>query len=709
MKRKLTSILLMSALLVGGASTFVSCKDYDGDQAAVTNAELSQLESTVGTNYQTLSGLISGLQGDLSGKQDKLSQDIMDDLAKLNETISKANTAEQWVTANSDLYKLSAKVEALLSLSSLAGKEEALAKLADMKDTWGDDFKNVVVRSELAAYLTKDELLQAWPSIQAMFEKKEDMHKDVEAIIDSITAANAENFTTYAGLVAAFDKVPAKLQKIDDQLVKLLAWNENIQYTLDNLVTGVNVDMVVNPFFGTLNTPFGIKSTTLVGFVGGEIEKKNFNGVNVGGLATSLDGGKVYLTVNPNDIDATGLTFALVGRDGNEAPGYKLGALTKDYTKVTTVPTRAAVNGYVADAGILDGRAAQVTVPTEDLKNVAKNVLGKLRGQEALDITNAVRTIYSTFANAIPQLYALQTEYNVKDAKGNIVKKAYTSDYNIAAVTVKPLAYTTNIGVVGEKVNIPSIPAFEDLLGIEIKDIKINPVTAQIDDFKFKVIDIHDNLYIDETNKTVYLPAVDGTYYQLVAIPFTSYKDVTEPGSVLTTYEFTIAQDATNIINELNAQLSSVEGQVNSTLGSVKDALNKAGKYYNKVAPKLNKVISKVNYILDNANQLLQPIMLGVADGDAFRLSEVEAAPTVVKANGENAIVLAPTSYTLELLAPAYKKSIKVNGTQLNDANLDGATKTVVANLKSGLNEIEYSTMDFYGNVVTKKYYVKVR
>ena len=87
--------------------------------------------------------------------------DIMDDLAKLNETISKANTAEQWVTANSDLYKLSAKVEALLSLSSLAGKEEALAKLADMKDTWGDDFKNVVVRSELAAYLTKDELLQA--------------------------------------------------------------------------------------------------------------------------------------------------------------------------------------------------------------------------------------------------------------------------------------------------------------------------------------------------------------------------------------------------------------------------------------------------------------------------------------------------------------------------------------------------------------------
>lgn len=200
---------------------------------------------------------------------------------------------------------------------------------------------------------------------------------------------------------------------------------------------------------------------------------------------------------------------------------------------------------------------------------------------------------------------------------------------------------------------------------------------------------------------------------QRYVVPFTSCEE--EPifndynNKVAIKYTVHIAQDANKIITDLNNQLASVEGQVNTTLGSVKDALNKAGKYYDKVAPKLNKVISKVNYILDNANQLLQPIMLGVADGDAFRLSEVKDAPTVVKANGENAIVLAPTSYTLELLAPAYKKSIKVNGTQLNDSNLDGATKTVVANLKSGLNAIEYSTMDFYGNVVNKNYYIYVK
>ena len=116
-----------------------------------------------------------------------------------------------------------------------------------------------------------------------------------------------------------------------------------------------------------------------------------------------------------------------------------------------------------------------------------------------------------------------------------------------------------------------------------------------------------------------------------------------------------------------------------------------------------------VNYFLDNANQYLQPIMLAVADGDAFRLSEVASAPSVVKANGENAIILAPTSYTLELLAPAYKKSVKVNDTELNGEDLDGATKTIAATLKAGKNTIEYSVMDFYGNVVDKKYYIEVK
>ena len=691
----------MSALLVGGASTFVSCKDYDGDQAAVQNAELAKLQEVVTANKAALDAAIAG-------KQDKLSDAILADLAKLNETIGKANSADEWVQANSDLNQLTASVAAL---AKLADDQETLSKLAAMTKTWGDDFSNVVLRDELADYLSKKELEQAWPSIQALFEKKADMHKDVEDIIDSITDANAKNFTTYAGLVAAFDTIPAHLKKIDEQLAKLLAWNKNIQYTLDNTVQSVYVDMIVNPVFGTFNTPFGVESNVIVGFVGGEIEKSNFNGVNVGGLASSLDGGKVYFHVNPNDINATGLKFSLVGGDGKEAPGYALGGLTKCEYNITSVPTRAPINGYVADAGIVDGRAAIVNVPKDELKDVAKNVLGKLRGQEALDVTNAVRTIYNTVANVIPQYYLLQTEYKVKNQEGEEIAKVYTGSEKIAAVTVKPLAYTTNIGVVGEKVNIPQIPSLQQWLNANIKDFTYDPVdVTKIKDVIVEIPNINDVKvsYNDSGNPNLAggkltWDLTPGAGTNKIEIDFT--KITIKEGD--TKAQITVKlDDLRKVVEELNAQVKNMVGDVNKLFDKAESF---AGRFDN-IASKVNTVISAANKFIDNANQYLQPIMLGVANDGAFRMSEVEAIPTVVKANGENAIVLVPTSYTLELLAPAYKKSIKVNGTtQLNDANLDGATKTVVANLKSGLNTIEYSTMDFYGNVVTKKYYVEVR
>ena len=679
MKRKLTSILLMSALLVGGASTFVSCKDFDGDSVAENNAKVAGLDALLQQKIQELNDLKSKVDG--QGE-------------KIDDLLSRVTTAENKL--NSIIWIVDYESE--LKAWALAQKDDQLLTYLYGLKSVCPDYEDLVTKQYLAQYCSADtkEFVDA---IEACINKK---------IAEYCELPGLQSIKDFMDLV---NMIPDFVEAAAQKLAELEGQDKLLNARIDKLVTSVNVDMVSNPIYGTFNTPFGIKSYVLTGFVGGEIEKKDFNGVKVGGLAASLDAGNVYLTVNPAEVDAEGWSLDLVGRDGKPAPGFDNLVLVADNTPVTTISTRASngLGGYVAAAKLKDAAAAKVVIDKDGLKDVAKNVLGKLRGQEALDITNAVYTIYNQFNNIIPQYYAIKCQ--VKD--GETKTKTYVSDYNIAAVTVKPLDYTTNIGVVGEKVNIPSIPAFEDLLGIEIKDVKINQVTANIDDFKFTMLDYHGNasLTIDETNKILYIP--DAIYEQVIAIPFTSYTKVTgttDPfGTACDKYEFTIAQNANKIITDLNNQLASVEGQVNSTLSSVKDAIAKAGKYYNKVAPKLNKVISKVNYVLDNANQLLQPIMLGVADGEAFRLSEVEAAPTILEGNGENAIVLAPTSYTLELLAPAYKKSIKVNGTQLNDANLDGATKTVVANLKSGLNTIEYSTMDFYGNVVNKNYYIYVK
>ena len=694
MKRKLTSILLMSALLVGGASTFVSCKDYDGDQAAVTNANVKGLSDKLNEQIAAL----EAVKVDLAKKADKT---YVDDLiADIDETI-----ADLTDVVNGHTEKLIEVEAAIVDIDGRLGNLEDFE--GQVKSLFGENLENVLLKGSLADYAAGE---GASDFLGAM----------VASLNNAIAAAGTKQFTNVEELFKYLDEtIPAKLKNLSDSCAMIAGRDSLLNSRIDSLVQSVNVDMVSNPIYGTFNTPFGVKNYVLAGFVGGEVKKVNVGGKVIssnGKLASSLDGGNLYLTINPAEVDATGWNIGkLVGRDGSYAPGYGNLILAADDTPVTTITTRASngLGGYVATPELEDAAAAKINIDKDALKDVAKNVLGKLRRQEALDITQNVYTIYNQFAHAIDQYYAVKCQVKEKDAFGEVKTRTIVSDYNIAAVTIKPLSYTTNIGKVGEKVNIPSIPAFENLLGIEIKDIAFDKVNVnEITSMKFaaaaqqiaagNTVPTLDGIYDDYANgdNKLYI-VVDGE------VLIFGYVDRVQKDA--TTYEYSISGDVTSVISQINNSLTKAAADVNKTLGTVQDALDKAGKYYNKVAPKLNKVISKVNYVLDNANQLLQPIMLGVADGEAFRLSEVEAAPTVVKANGENAIVLAPTSYTLELLAPAYKKSIKVNGTELNTAELDGNTKTVVASLKSGKNEIVYEAVDFYGEKVSKKYYIEVR
>ena len=668
----------MSALLVGGASTFVSCKDYDGDQAAVTNANVKGLSDKLNEQIAAL----EAVKVDLAKKADKTYVDGL--IADIDQTI--ANLTDV-VNGNTDRL---VEVEAdIVDINGRLGNLEDFE--GQVKSLFGENLENVLLKGSLADYAAGE---GASDFLGAM----------VVSLNNAIAAAGTEQFTDVAELFEYLDKtIPAELKNLSDSCAMLAGRDSLLNSRIDSLVTNVNVDMVSNPIYGTFNTPFGVKNYVLAGFVGAQIEGQEFAGQDIeGGLASSIDGGNIYLTINPAEADVTGWNIGkLVGRDGSYAPGFESFVLGPDDTPVTTVSTRASngLGGYVAAAKFEDASKAKINIDKDALKEVAKNVLGKLRGQEALDITQNVYTIYNQFANAIDQYYAVKVEVKYNDiVTGKVKTRTIVSDYNIAAFAIKPLAFTTNIGVVGEKVNIPSIPEFEDLLGIQITDIQYSPITAsQITTMKFSVSGTNPGDYTVDTNKKIV--TIKTTTAGSISIPYT---DIDTDGN------YVITGDVNAIVGQINTQLKSIIGNVNTTLGSVSGAIAKVEKYYNKVRPTLNKVISKVNYILDNANQLLQPIMLGVADGEAFRLSEVKAAPTILKANGENAVVLAPTSYTLELLAPAYKKSIKVNTKELN-ATLDGATKTVVASLKSGLNTIEYEVMDFYGNKVAKKYYIEVK
>ena len=74
MKRKLTSILLMSALLVGGASTFGCCQDFDGDSVAENNAKVAGLDALLQQKIQELNDLKSKVDGQGEKIDDLLSR-----------------------------------------------------------------------------------------------------------------------------------------------------------------------------------------------------------------------------------------------------------------------------------------------------------------------------------------------------------------------------------------------------------------------------------------------------------------------------------------------------------------------------------------------------------------------------------------------------------------------------------------------------------
>ena len=776
MKRKLTSILLMSALLVGGASTFVSCKDYDGDQAAVSNANVKGLSDKLNEQITALEALKTDINGKLNGKAD---QSVVEALGlKVDNAIAGLqNQIDAIKSCGCDLTELLATQAFVNSikddLTALLAKdlvtsdqledlltEEDITTLRTGMDALntllGPNLENAVTRTDLADYAKSADLSNyALATDLDSYLKTENFSGQLVSSLNTLLEnAGLENITNVYELFAQIDKIAGmdeSIQELASQCALLAGKYSLLNDKIDSLVTGVNVDMVKNPIFGTLNTPFGLKSYVLAGFVGDEIKNTPFyqeNGVwqtinSEEKVAASANGGSVYLTVNPSTINAEGWNIGrLVGRDGTVAPGYGELVLAADNTPVTTRATNN-LGGYVATAVFDNPAAAKINVNKDELTDVAKNVLGALRREESLNITNAVGTIYKTFANAIDQLRGFNVKYGKDGA-------SYTTSYDIAAVTIKPLSYNT---LAGKGYEIKSIPQLQDILGIDFADyqftwenlkhldpmkkyitvdipntddIKINGIPAPgvtIDDSKLEVIKKEDYLKDDNGN---YVLDKDGNKIKtIVDVKVNILEGLVTVGEInldnatvilgpdkQEKFEVVIEMDEFNdMIDEINSNVGGMLSNVNELVDKVQSGFDKIN---NNVITRLNKVIAKANKILGNPNALLQPVMLYNDANGAGRLSESSIAPTRFNLNGksEGAITLVATSYTGEMLAPAWKKHISVEGegASVNVSGvIDGAQKVITFTAKPGKYTINYDAIDFYGKVRNKKYYVEVK
>ena len=703
----------MSALLVGGASTFVSCKDFDGDSVAENNAKVAGLDALLQEKIQELNDLRTKVDG--QGE-------------KIDDLLSRVATAENKLQSLIWIIDYQAELEAWASAQR---DDKLLDYLYGLKSVC-PDYKDLVTKQYLAQYCSAD------------------TEEFVDAIEDCINKKIAE-YCKLPGLQSVEDfmnlvnQIPTFVEAAAQKLTELEGQDKLFQARFDNLVTGIKVDMVKNHVFGMLNTPFGLKTSVLGAFYGENTsnidEFPSTRKAYFAGSSASLDGitltgatheigelksdaGEIFVTVNPDTVDFSGYALDLVSRSGKAAPGLTSLALIADNTPVTTRATGVSngQGGYAARVEVKDPEAIKLNLDVKELARVAKNTWTNLRHNHTVDVKGLAETIYKSFDGSAPQdYYAVRSD-----------KHAVTGDYQISAFAFKPLGFATLDNVDLTKYNVPQIPSLEDKLGAYIKNITFDDIT--VGDIKamevvvaemaaaipIKVVnengtDITASLADGENNVKGALQITNTHDGYVVTVPFTKVvrENAENPGA----YKYT----ATISVDGVQDLVDQINNNIQDKITSVKNtATNKLAAIDTKIINRLNKVVNVFNDKFHNLNYYLQPMLfVGDDNGDLFRLSEVLAAATPVAANGNSAqLWFHPTSGTAELLAPAYMKYVEVqtiqggkatiNDTDKNNITFNGKDNALLVKFEKGVYRVIYQAVDFYGYTSTKVYYVNV-
>lgn len=713
MKRQLTSILLFSALLMGGASTFVSCTDHESDNAynasiSIADAVAKQLDALKLANQQ-LQANIDDLKGDVATNKDKIAA-LEAQVAANKAAIENLNGTwtEKFQKLNTQLNE---------SIGALGDRATALEEAVEK------------INGQLPAELAK--LNQAIQDIAELKTKS----KEVDELQKKLDELNEKLYGKLAGegdintLKDAIDTINGQLKTMSEQLDAIYA-------ILNNNVSGIVIQATDCPVTGYENAAFlGSQANILSAYWG--IPASGDEEFEVeGGKLIKSDAGNIYININPANVDPSNITFRLVDSQGNDAPGFKLGApvVTDKVLKYGITRATSANGFYAIPVECTDPQNDGLDMNKGQLKEAAKNVLAKLQDPKStsLSLSGLASALYSNLNNQLTA-YGVQASWKQKDQNGNEVEKVVTSEIKLAAFAVKPLSFDFLAN--NSKLDNLSLDRFmlptnlsEKLKGISGLDFNniIDPSTGKTIEVAtvvavpgVKIVANGTDLDIIQISDGKKLNTIKNAY--IVSWEKAS-KDISievngETGSTtLDTYIYQIkVKDDTmkDLITDLNKNLS-------TTLGPVKTALDwantLAGKYDQNVA-KVNNLIKKVEGVIKNVNKYLQPAIMFKADNGSWNFVSTGShfATSFV---GVGATPLVATSYTAELLAPAYKKQlyvkeagaeILVNGKATKSA-FNGQIQKVVFNAsKAGNYTIVYKAIDYSGKVVEKNFYVTVK
>lgn len=620
------------------------------------------------------------------------------------------------------------------------------------------DLESRVDQNETDISQLKTDVEQLLTDVEDLTTKYEDLDskfEDLNTTVGEHTTAISniesvlETLASQADLDALTERVAANesaIQALQGDVAKLF----KIYDRLNAMVTGIIVEGAYNPLFGTFSLPIGVQNNMLVNYYGVYEGTKNIDfpsvgtvgddtmltaaeAANLAGLFTPetikngdilMDGnlGKVYLTINPSNVNLSGVDLELQKSNGEKSPVVLKNVKKSDHVLMFG-GSRAGEGFYEADAVLpMDAQsvgAIRVTV-SDGLKSSVKDLL---KDRSKRNVYNLMRGVYDQISEGLPA-YSVKHSWTVDDGQG---AKTYSvfSGYDMAAVTFRPLSYNTYAGqsinhrlkkhgplkTVKEYFNeLVNKDKFHFSLDAEINlDPKDYEVTFNLDKVHFEIDPYTGELYAESDGLKIYdkQTGAEIGYTEPIRIPVNQsdlddfVKDLVsqlednfnKEGGQLgqwndqlqSEYNEALTKLVGDVQKEVNNALANLEGSINDQiddiLNDIRDGLSNKTQgivdKFNKFIDKYNKVVDKVNNFLEDPNHYLQVAMVyNAGNGNLELVSNDSTDPTVLKKGNGNAATFYASSYTAEIAAPAYKKFFAI--TQAWDASGNPVSKSEI-------------------------------
>lgn len=492
-------------------------------------------------------------------------------------------------------------------------------------------------------------------------------------------------------------------------------------------------------------------------------------GTILGGDTESAQGylGKLYMTINPAEVDFNGMSIdGLYTSGSNKKAPVEIRPLTHSNTDLTFGLTRSNDNGFY-EAGVYVDRSRLDEVKLNmNLKELARDVKDVIQNRDKSSVLSLGASVFNNIQNVLPA-YGAKVQW--QDETTGITRSLY-SDYSVGVSVFKAFSFDFLDGDVGKKIyntlapndKIRGVGRLENFVARIAKEVKtkLHNLYPNIDPDKFQ-INFKDITFGPEGSNADIHTNADGQVIITITVRVTAtaqgqevsggttQKD--ESGNPL--YTFTIDIPATDVTGEAtgNADVTTMitelveainerfgEGsQVATAFNSLQELLEElidleqniddmVTDYEKRVDKFITRVNNKLIYWLDKGLSGLHPTMVASTGNKTALMSHTRFKPTKTTSSS---VTLFPSTYTLETIAPAYKKFAAVTNVYDADGNqianyeaearaANGANMATVysgkekctLNGKSGyIYEVTYAAVDFAGKIWVDKYYIQFK